>query len=71
MSARRPVFQPHHHQHPPTTAGVDIVSDIIQNSTLEERKIERERSVILREMQVIVCVCVLCVFVLFGSVVPQ
>ena len=30
---------------------VDIVSDIIQNSTLEERKIERERSVILREMQ--------------------
>ncbi len=31
---------------------VDILADIIQNPTLGEREIERERSVILREMQV-------------------
>ena len=31
---------------------VDILSDIIQNSTLGQREIERERGVILREMQV-------------------
>lgn len=30
---------------------VDILSDILQNSTLGENEIERERSVILREMQ--------------------
>lgn len=30
---------------------VDILADIIQHSTLGEREIERERSVILREMQ--------------------
>ena len=31
---------------------MDILSDIIQNSTLGEQEIERERGVILREMQV-------------------
>lgn len=31
---------------------VDILSDILQNSKLDEAAIERERSVILREMQV-------------------
>ena len=30
---------------------VDILSDILQNSHLDERAIERERDVILREMQ--------------------
>lgn len=30
---------------------VDILSDILQNSTLGEAEIERERGVILREMQ--------------------
>lgn len=30
---------------------VDILADILQNSKFEERKIERERSVILREME--------------------
>lgn len=30
---------------------VDILSDILQNSNLDERAIERERDVILREMQ--------------------
>lgn len=30
---------------------VDILSDILQNSTLGEEEIERERGVILREMQ--------------------
>ena len=30
---------------------VDILSDILQNSTLGENEIERERGVILREMQ--------------------
>ena len=30
---------------------VDILADIIQNSTLGEAEIERERGVILREMQ--------------------
>ena len=33
-------------------AAVDILADIIQNSTLGEAEIERERGVILREMQV-------------------
>ena len=33
-------------------AAVEILSDIIQNSTLGENEIERERGVILREMQV-------------------
>ena len=31
---------------------VEILADIIQNSTLGELEIEREKSVILREMQV-------------------
>lgn len=31
---------------------VDILSDIVLNPVLGEREIERERSVILREMQV-------------------
>lgn len=31
---------------------VEILADIIQNSTLGEQEIERERGVILREMQV-------------------
>ena len=31
---------------------VEILSDILQNSTLGEDEIERERGVILREMQV-------------------
>jgi len=35
-----------------TSTAVDILSDIIQNSTLGEQEIERERGVILREMQV-------------------
>lgn len=30
---------------------VDVLSDILQNSTFEEQRIERERDVILREMQ--------------------
>ena len=30
---------------------LDILADILQNSNLEERAIERERDVILREMQ--------------------
>ena len=33
-------------------AAVEVLSDIIQNSTLGEQEIERERGVILREMQV-------------------
>ena len=33
-----------------THSAVDILADIIQNSTLGEREIERERGVILREM---------------------
>ena len=33
-------------------AAVDILADIIQNSKLGEQEIERERGVILREMQV-------------------
>lgn len=32
-------------------AAVEILADIIQNSTLGEAEIERERGVILREMQ--------------------
>ena len=32
---------------------VEILSDILQNSTLGEQEIERERGVILREMQVL------------------
>ena len=32
-------------------AAVDILSDILQNSKLDESAIERERDVILREMQ--------------------
>ena len=35
-----------------TRAAVDILSDIIQNPTLGKAEIERERSVILREMEV-------------------
>ena len=34
-----------------TVTAVDILGDIIQNSTLGEREIERERGVILREME--------------------
>ena len=34
-----------------TSTAVDILADIIQNSTLGEAEIERERGVILREMQ--------------------
>ena len=42
---------------------VEILSDILQNSRLDEAAIERERDVILREMQEVcvracVCVCV-------------
>lgn len=33
------------------TAAVEILADIIQNSTLGEAEIERERGVILREME--------------------
>ena len=33
-------------------SALDILSDIIQNSTLGKEEIERERGVILREMQV-------------------
>ncbi len=36
----------------PSIAAVEVLSDIIQNSTLGEQEIERERGVILREMQV-------------------
>lgn len=32
-------------------SAVDILADIIQNSTLGEAEIERERGVVLREMQ--------------------
>ena len=32
-------------------AAIDILGDIIQNATLGEREIERERGVILREME--------------------
>lgn len=32
-------------------AAVDILADILQNSSLENHAIERERNVILREMQ--------------------
>lgn len=42
---RRLTVTPHH------AIAVDILADIIQNATLGEREIERERSVILREMQ--------------------
>ena len=35
-----------------TRAAVDILADIIQNPTLGKAEIERERSVILREMEV-------------------
>ena len=35
-----------------THTAVDILADILQNATLGEREIERERSVILREMEV-------------------
>ena len=33
-------------------SAVDILSDMLLDSTLGEREIQRERSVILREMQV-------------------
>lgn len=33
------------------SSAVDILADIIQNSTLGEAEIERERGVVLREMQ--------------------
>ena len=36
-------------------AAVDILSDILQNSSLENHAIERERNVILREMQEVTC----------------
>ena len=36
---------------------MEILSDIIQNSTLGEQEIERERGVILREMQVQIACC--------------
>ena len=35
-----------------THAAVDILADIIQNPTLGKAEVERERSVILREMEV-------------------
>jgi len=38
--------------HYPLLLAVDILSDIILNSTLGQDEIERERGVILREMQV-------------------
>lgn len=34
---------------------LDILSDILQNSRFDERKIERERSVILEEMKEVQC----------------
>ena len=37
---------------PSWSLAVDILADIIQNATLGEAEIERERGVILREMQV-------------------
>lgn len=36
---------------PSSSPAVEILADIIQNSTLGEAEIERERGVILREMQ--------------------
>lgn len=39
------------HSHPYFQSAVEILADIIQNSTLGEAEIERERGVILREMQ--------------------
>ena len=34
---------------------VDILADILQNSDLDEKAVERERDVILREMQEVLC----------------
>ena len=42
----------HTHTHTHSHTAVDILADILQNATLGEREIERERSVILREMEV-------------------
>jgi hypothetical protein len=39
--------------------GLDVLADILQNSKFEEQRINRERDVILREMQE-VCICYLC-----------
>ena len=36
--------------------GVEILSDIIQNSKLESGSVERERSVILRELEEVLLV---------------
>lgn len=33
-------------------SAIEILSDIVQNSKLDEQEIERERDVILREMEV-------------------
>ncbi len=35
----------------PTTIAMDILADIIQNPTLGQREMDRERGVILREME--------------------
>lgn len=34
-------------------SAIEILSDIVQNSKLDEQEIERERDVILREMEVL------------------
>ncbi len=41
-------------------SAVEVLSDITQNSTLGEQEIERERGVILREMQVSLVTWSLC-----------
>jgi len=38
-------------------SAVEILADINQNSTFGEQEIERERGVILREMQVMIYIC--------------
>jgi mitochondrial-processing peptidase subunit beta len=40
---------------------VEILSDILQNSRLDERAIERERDVILREMEEVCPTCSTCI----------
>ncbi len=48
---------------------MEILSDIMQNSTLGEQEIERERGVILREMQVWISLRVTALLVLFLSTI--
>jgi hypothetical protein len=49
-------------------SAVEILADITQNSTLGKNEIERERGVILREMQVI-CTSMLLHIVLFPLII--